>query len=158
MTTQNESLKRLTVIESSLTPCPYNRLWLVQIPQDGWDRFECIVDDSGLRSPELPGPLETPENGVEFVRKGSANYTAEQLQAAYDRAHADVRKEYAEDLPRILADAGVKTVEELAWQCQKYEQLLRSVRHLAKRSPNMEISDSLLSQIEAVLQPKEPTP
>ena len=114
MTTQNESPKRLTVIESSLTPCPYNRLWLVQIPQDGWDRFECVVDDSRLRSPELLGPIEAPENGIEFVRKGSAIYTAEQLQAAYDRAYADVRKEYAEDLPALLAMVGCKTVEDLA--------------------------------------------
>jgi hypothetical protein len=106
--------RHLTAFESRFTPCPYNRLWLVQIPEDGWDRFKCIVDDSGLRSPELSGPLEAPENGVEFVRKESANYTTEQLQAAYDRAYADVRKEYAEDLPKILADAGAKTVEELA--------------------------------------------
>lgn len=43
-------------------------------------------------------------------------YTAEQLQAAYDRAYADVRREYAEDLPALLAEAGCKSVEELVAQ------------------------------------------
>lgn len=32
----------------------------------------------------------------------TTDYTAEQPQAAYDRAYADVRKEYAEDLPAML--------------------------------------------------------
>ena len=40
-------------------PCPYSRLWLVSIPEDGWDRFECIVDD---------GHAEEPKNGVEFQK------------------------------------------------------------------------------------------
>ncbi len=89
----------------------------------------------------------------------STPYTAEQLQAAYDRAYADVRREYAEDLPRILADAGVNAVEELARKCEKYERILKAVRHSARRAPNMGIPDSLLSQIEVVLSEyKEPAP
>lgn len=32
----------------------------------------------------------------------STPYTAEQLQSAYDRAYADVRKEYEEDLPALF--------------------------------------------------------
>ena len=43
----------------------------------------------------------------------STPYTAEQLQAAYDRAYADVRREYAEDLPALLATVNCETVEEL---------------------------------------------
>lgn len=43
----------------------------------------------------------------------TADYTATQLQAAYDRAYADVRKEYAEDLPALLASVNCQSVEEL---------------------------------------------
>lgn len=43
----------------------------------------------------------------------TTDYTAEQLQAAYDRAYADVRKEYAEDLPALLASVNCQSVEEL---------------------------------------------
>lgn len=35
-------------------------------------------------------------------------YTAEQLQAAYDRAYADVRKEYRYDLPAMLKNLADK--------------------------------------------------
>jgi hypothetical protein len=88
----------------------------------------------------------------------TTSYTAEQLQAAYDRAYADVRREYAEDLPKILADAGCKSVEDLVWKCEKYERLLRAVEHSALRSPNMGIPDSLLSQIQETIRQKDSTP
>lgn len=41
------------------TLCPYSQLWLVQIPEHGWDIFDCLVDD---------GSIAPPENGTLFVR------------------------------------------------------------------------------------------
>lgn len=58
-------------------------------------------------------------------------YTGEQLQAAYDRAYADVRREYTEDLPALLSETGCKSVEELVAQYLRIRRVDQSVASVA---------------------------